>query len=151
MRIGLVTPSPTTPSSTAPAKAEPAGYTCEQLIPPSVRDKHLKDKKIEKGDQPGAHNTQCDIAHGGGMVLASCHATVAASKDQAIAKLKEMFKDAKDVTDIGKGGIVIEMGPVKQYTVWDDNSDCQLNVNVTVEGVDAQALTKDIVAAFPPK
>ena len=145
------TPTPTPPS----APAATGGLSCDQLVPASVREKYLKDRKIEAASAPGPMNTQCNIADGdnptAGMVMASCHPNVSAGRELAIKRLKETFKDAaKDVSDVGKGGLAIDIAGMKQYTVWDDDSDCQLNVNASFD-VDVKAMTKDILAALPPK
>ena len=155
-------PSATPPSGSAadPAGAPPppaAGgirYTCEQLIPQAIRDKYFKDDKVTKGPDLGPNDSNCDVKDAQGTtvatVTANCNPGTVASKDVAISKIKEILKDAKDVTDIGKGGLVVDIGEMKQYTIFDDNADCQLIVQGKKEGVDFAVLAKEIVAAFPP-
>lgn len=147
---GAVT-SPATPVTAAPT----AGLNCEKVLPQTLRDKYFKGRAVTDVPAVTESNAECKIAADASgdepTISATCHDNMAAAKDASIAQLKEMFKkDVTDVADIGKGGVMIETGTLKQMSVWDDDSNCSVNVSMS-SAIDIRAFTKDLIAHLPPK
>ncbi len=155
-------PTPVSGSSaaTAPATgttvvAAAGGLTCDKVLPQAMRDKYFKGRTVKSVPAVTESNVECKVAADDSgiepTISATCHDSMAAAKDASIAKLKEMFKEGvTDVTDIGKGGILIDLTMFKQLTVWDDDSSCMVSVNMP-SNIDVRAVTKDLIALLPVK
>jgi hypothetical protein len=140
------------PASTEPSAA--ANLTCDQFVTAQVLAAHFKGATVEPGAVSSTTSVQCAFKAGGAALPASflmmCSDDAVAKRDATTADLQKIHGAGTTVTDVGKGGVLFDLGDAQRIVAYDDDSNCQIDATVP-KSMDARALARDLLGNVPKK
>jgi hypothetical protein len=127
---------------------------CDQVFPQGMRARYTAGAEVKNVKKLVSDNGGCGFKVGDKDVNIDvlCDDSSWAEQDASLQILHQMGSgyQVKDLA-IGKGGARLDHDVAQQVTVWDDNSNCVVTLNLSPPGgFDLEALAKDLVAALPP-
>lgn len=152
---------PATPvggAEATPPPGAPGKLNCDKVVPKDLREKYFAGFEWTDSPAPVDSIGECKFHKDKleGSITVTCNDNMDAAMQASIDGIKKTMPEAKDAPGIGKGAVYIpgdKVGDVtlgNQMTAWDDDSNCSVHVNVPA-AEDVKAVTKDMLAALPPK
>jgi hypothetical protein len=138
---------PAPPPTTAPPAATAVKLTCDEVVPPALRDKYLAgataDEKTSDQGVDCTYQKDSDFT----IVGTVCPGWNDDLFQRTIQSGKEAMTGATDIA-IGRGGYIGDQSGAKFVQFWDDNTQCYVTVAGSVAGI--EALAKEIVGTLTP-
>jgi hypothetical protein len=143
-------PASPAPGAPAAAPAAPAGkLDCDRVLPKDLRDKYLKDAKIENIPASFDYAAKCKIKYA--EINATCHHNMTLGKQatlEALPKSNPTMKPIEGVPD----SLAHTVAAGYQFHAYDQDSECMISGVLDKDlKIDGPAFVKDWLAALPPK